>query len=372
MKNTIFFLLVGFFCISAAYSVNVTDVESVRQRTQGVSVELSASDKSVIEKFWSDALNQMLLSKSSQEMVDVRKQLVEQKGGESLSYYSTTYVAQAQSDIQTAFGDVQRLEDSQQRQMIKHNLMILTAELQSPQLATLALPRLDDSDDVVRYWAYKAVTQPAVIQQLTSDVTRDDKIIGNILSAFEPHAATLLYPEIQKMIVRFCSSFDLASSRKILLTIANRRMKAYKDWTVNDETADSDLLMALGGVAQLHQNAEVKKDFGRAFAELYALVIQRYSKGRKTFSEEQTERLLTVIAQVDQTTLKQVMQITTNLIPLLRSNSDLEREYETLFGDRMRQGQLAAKFQFDYGKDDAGRPLTSPPELGPMPAKDAK
>ncbi|MHC5090450.1 MAG: hypothetical protein ACYSOJ_02310 [Planctomycetota bacterium] len=50
-----------------------------------------------------------------------------------------------------------------------------------------------------------------------------------------------------------------------------------------------------------------------------------------------------------------------------KRKSGMEREYETLFGDRMRSGLLADKFKFDYGKDASGKPITVPQELGPMP-----
>ncbi len=90
--------------------------------------------------------------------------MAEQKGGEYLSHYATTYVAEAKSSIETAFADARRMNDTQQRQMIERNLMILTAELKSPTLASLALQRLDAEDDVVRYWAFKSLTNNAVLR----------------------------------------------------------------------------------------------------------------------------------------------------------------------------------------------------------------
>lgn len=367
MKNLMFVLVAGIFCVSAAYSVNTAEIESVRLRTQGVSSELSASDKDVIAKFWTEALNQMLLSKSSNEIVEIRRQLETQKGTDFLSFYATAYIAQAQTDIQEAFENVTRLEDARQRHMLEQNLMILVSNLQSPQLASFALQHLDDKDAVVRYWAFKAVTQPAVIQQLTAEVTRDEQTTEAILNALEAQAATGLYPETQKMVVIFCAAFDQPKARDILLSIANRRIAAYKNWTANDESPDAVLLTVLGTIAEQSSDPEIKKVFGRTFAELYALVLQRYLLGKDTFSSEQIDRLVTVIAEVDQTVLDKIMGIKTGILPAIKRGQGLEAQYETLLGNQMLKGQLAEKFKFDYGKDASGKPVLAPPKLAPMP-----
>jgi hypothetical protein len=367
MKNLMFVLVVGIFCISTVYSVNTTEIESVRLRTQGVSSELTSSDKDTIAKFWTEALNQMLLSKSSNEIVEIRRQLETQKGDNFLSYYTTAYMTQGKTEIQEAFQNVGRLEDSRQRQMLEQNLMILVANLQSPQLSPLAVQHLDDKDAVVRYWAFKAVTQPAIIHQLTSEGTRDEQVMEAILNALEPQAATGLYPETQKMVVLFCAAFDQSKARDILLSIANRRIAAYKNWTANDASPDAVLLTVLGTIAEQNSDPEIKKVFGRTFAELYALVLQRYSQGKDTFSPEHIDCLLTIIVEIDQTVLDKVMGIKTGILAAIKRGQGLEAQYETLLGNQMLRGQLAEKFKFDYGKDASGKPLTAPPKLAPMP-----
>jgi len=366
MKKLSYFL--GFVCIAVAYSASTTEIETLRLRVQDSSAELTASEKGVISKFWSTALDQMMLSDSSRDCVETRRQLAGQKGIEYLSHYATTYVAEAKSAIETAFSDAQRMENPQQRQMIERNLMILTGELKSPDLASLALQRLDAEDDVTRYWAFKAVTDSSVIEQLTSDVTGDEKTTEAILTGFKTRASIETQAEIQKMVIRFCMAIDDPLARDILLLIAESRIKVYRDWTVSDAILDTSLLTALGNVAMLRQDPD-KKVFGCKFAELYATTIQRYLKGKDALSKEEVGQLLTVIAEVDQTVLGKTMGIKTGILPALKSKRGLEREYETLFGDRMRSGLLAEKFKFDYGKDDSGKPITAPQELGPMPEK---
>lgn len=367
MKNGLFSLLLGIFCVSVVYAVNSNEIESLRLRSQGASSELSSSDKEVIAKFWTEALNQMLLSKSSNQIVDIRRQLEAQKGDDFLSYYSSAYASQAKSDIQEAFQNVERLEDPLQRQMLEQNLMILAANLQSPQFVPLALKHLNDKDAVVRYWAFKAVTQSAVIQQLTSDITRDEQATDAILIALQTEATSELYPHVQKMVVGFCAAFDQSKARDVLLLVANKRIIAYKNWTVNDESPDTLLLTVLGAIAEQNSDPEIKKVFGRTFAELYALVIQRYTQGKEVFSSDRIDVLSTIITEVDQSVLDKVMGIKTRILDAIRLGRGLDTQYETLLGNQILRGQLGDKYKFDYGKDAGGKAITSPPELQAMP-----
>ncbi|MHC4287907.1 MAG: hypothetical protein ACYSSJ_06370 [Planctomycetota bacterium] len=370
MKNLSYLLY--FVCMAVAFSASTTEIETLRSRVQDSSAELTDSEKGVISKFWSASLDQMMLSKSSLECVEVRRQLAEQKGNEFLSDYAVAYVAEAKGAIESAFGDAQRMEEADQRQMVERNLMILTGELKSPDLAPLGLERLDAEDDVVQYWAFKAVTDPGVVQQLTSDIVGDEKMTEIILTALHERLSGEVDTQIQKLVVRFCLGFDNPLARDILLLIADGRIEAYRNWTVTDEALDVSVLSALGNIAVLREDPADKSAFGRKFAELYALTIQRYLKGKDSFSRTEIGEMMTVIAEVDQSVLAKTMGIKTGILPSLKRKSGMEREYETLFGDRMRSGLLADKFKFDYGKDDSGKPITVPQELEPMPEKSPK
>lgn len=371
MKKPCSFFLCLIFCISIAYSADTSEIEALRFRSVSAGTTLSESEMSVINKFWTTSLDQMLLSESSQQIVEIRRELEKQKGNEHLSYYATAYIAQASESIQAAFENSQRFDNLQHRILIQRNLMILTGNLHSPQLAPLALNHLNSEDDVIRYWAVKAVTQPSIIQQLTTDVTRDEEMTETILTALKDYIVTELQPEITKMVVHFCMAFDHPAARDILMSIKDQRIKAYQNWTVKETLPDAHLLMALGRIAMEQSDAEIKQNFGRGFAELFALVMQRYLAGMETLPEDELEQMLTVIAKVDQEILDHVMGIRTGILQALRTKniSAIKREYEVLFGDRMRSGQLATIFKFDYGKDSTGRPITVPPELEPMPEK---
>jgi len=368
IKAVIWWVSVVFLCVLPVYAVNTNEIEALRQRVLQSGTELSAADTAVISRFWSAALDQMLLSANTQDMVDVRWQLEAQKGNEYLSYYATAYIAEAAKDIQAAFQNSQRIENPQQRTNAERNLMILTANLASPKLAPIAIGRIGDPDEVIRYWAVKAITQPAVIEQLTKqEVTRDPQTAEAILNALKERILNEPLTEIQKMMIDFAAAFNHPAARQILLSLAEQRLKAYRQWTVQDELAEAKLLTALGTIAMLHQDADVKKTFGKAFAELYAAVFQRYMKGADRLSAEQTEQLAAVIAEIDQTVVNKTMGIQTTVVRTLQRRGPLDSDYEMLFGNRQLAGELGLRFKFDYGKDASGKPITFPAELDPMP-----
>lgn len=364
MKNLL--CLLCFVCLVVAGSFAETEIESLRVRVQDSSAELTGSEMGIISQFWRSTLDQMMLSETSKECVEFRRLLAEQKGSSSFSPYAIFYVAEAKTAIEAALSDTQRMEDPAHRQMILRNLIILAAELQSPKLASIVLPRLSDEDGVIRYWAYKAVTDSSLIQQLTSDITGDPEATATILTALKKNASVEKQTQIQKMVIRFCMAMDNPLARDTLVLVADGRIKAYRDWTVRDEILDVTLLTALGNVAVL-QKGEVQKVFGQKFAELYAAAFQRYLKGKDFLSKTQIDQLLTVIAEVDKTVVIKTFGIKTGTLSALKSKRGLDREYETLFGDRMRAGQLATQFKFDYGKDASGKSITAPQELGPAP-----
>ena len=369
MKKSISLFFSVIVLASSAYSVNTASIESIRSRTATSGAELSDSDIAEIAKFWQTAMDQMLLAETSQEVVDVRRQLEKQEGTEHLSYYAAAYITQAQKSIQTAFENTTHIEDTQQRQIINRNLMILTGNLKSPKLASLAIDRLDFDDSVVQYWAVKSLTQPAVVNQLTDEVTQDETQTATILNALKGLVTRGTSPEIRHMVVRFCMSFDSPTAQEILLLIASKRVEAYQQWNVGDVQPDVQLLAALGGSAMLKQDPQIKQNFGRAFAELFAMAIQRYWMGVQMLSDDEIDQMKTVIAATDQNVLEKTMGIRTGILQAIRTSNIpvLKREFETLLGNRIRQGKLAESLNFNYGKDTAGKTLTAPPELSPMP-----
>ena len=369
MKKLFLVLFAGIFCAATAFAISTNEIEAVRRRTETSSSDLSAADKAVIAKFWDTASNTMPLAESANEVVQIRRQLEAQKGSEPLSFYATAYIAVAQEKLEAAFQTVETLSDPVRKELIKRNLMILTAQLKSAKLVPMALQQINDKDDVVRYWAVKAVTQPDVFSQLIADVTRDDEMVEKIMKALQGRVEFEQDGRIQEMMITFAAAMDTDSGRQVMLSIADQRIKSYMDWSVTNEYVDVKLLVAMSHIVANTQNAAIQTQFAQKFAVLYSLVIQRYMLGQEVLTDKQKDDVLTVIAETAQTALDNNMGIKTRIIDVIKRNAGLEREYEALFGDRVREGELGIKYKFKYGKDASGKVLTSPPILTPPPAK---
>ena len=361
-------------CLTAPslLAISVSDVEEVRLRTESSRSELLAADRSLIEEFWENSLNRMLLSEDVLEIVEIRKELEDQKGNEPLSFFASAYVSVARRDIQTAFENVGRMEDAEKQQLLDQNLMILTAELKSPALASIAFDRIADTDPVVRYWAVKAVTNSGIIQSLSSEVTADEDVKTEILNALKQHLESERQFEIYMMIIKFSAAMNHPIAHEILLTIADKRIAAYMNWSVEHEMMDAKLLTAMGNVAMMTPDAGVKSTFARKFAELYSLIFQRYFLGQDVLSDAQIEQVIAVILEVDKMVLPKMLNIpTTGIFKAIQRSVGLEREYENIFGDRLRLGELETLYKFDYGKDDSGKAITEPPKLPDPPAPES-
>jgi hypothetical protein len=366
MKRILCVLAVFFITLPVFSAIDTREIESLRQRLVSASSTVSAADEAVIAKFWRTGLDRMFLASDPAEVVEVRKQLTGQKGGENLSFYATAYIAEAFKDLQVAFETVERIENPAKKALVDRNLMILAAEIASPKLAPLALQRFGDEDEVIRYWAVKAVTQPAVIEELTRGVTPDPEMTEAILKGLLEQSASESVAEIQKKMIVFAGAVDHPLSQQMLTGFADKRIEAYKNWTVTNESLDIPLLNALGCTA-VSQSGDTKSLFGQKFAELYSLVIQRYMKGQTVLPAKTVEQLIAVIAEVDQSCVSKSLEIQTGIVRAIQRKTGLEREYDTLFGNRMMAGELALKLRFDYGKDASGKALTAPPELSAPP-----
>lgn len=370
MKNHVFFGIILSFAISSVFAVKTTEIQMVRLQTDGRSSELSASEQGVIKSFWENALNTMQLTDDVQEVVEIRRQIEQQKSIQPLSAYAAAYISTADDYLKIAFDNVSRIEEDAKRQLLEQNLMILAANLESPKLASMAIERMDQKDSVVRYWAVKTVTNAGVIQSLSDEIMADEDTKVQILNALQQRIEFEQQSEIQTMIIQFCAAVNHPTARDILLAIADQRIAAYMDWSVDREIMDAKLLIALGSTAMMQSDAGVKSDFARKFAELYSLVFQRYTMGQKILSGQQIDQNISVIAEVNDRTLKGMLNVSqTGVLIALKQKRGLDRVYEKIFGDRMRSGDLAAIYKFDYGKDATGKAITEPPKL-PAPVAD--
>lgn len=375
MKWVLYFLFLVFCTSQVLGVVSIEGIQAVRQRTESASTELSDADKAQINRFLLSALNDLFLSQKSEDMAKTRRQILEQKGTKYLSMYATTYITLFREHLQTsAYTAIQRIDDPIRRLMVRRNLMILVSELRSLLLVEFGLERLQDPDAVIRYWAVKSLTNDAIAEQLNSEVTANPEAAAQIYEKLQVVIRNEKQPEIMAMVAGFGAAWEDDRAAELLRQMAAVRIEAYRTCSVRHEWLEGRILNALAGKSQAQKLPEEKAKTARSFAELLAMVMQRYlqhqvqPEGQKTLSEESVSQLITVMVETEDRILPMLEVSSVGIKRTLERNGDLQPIYNELLGTAARQGVLSSKLRFNYGQDAAGRAITAPPALPPCSA----
>lgn len=365
MKKTVFLLFAASLLGANGWAVPADEVGRLRQRLSSPGQTVTEADRGVIDRFWRIALDAMLLSEEPAQLVSIRRQLQQEKGSEPLSPYATAYIQIGSDHLTSAFEAIGRWADTERKTLMARNVMILTAQLESIALADIGLERLDHPDEVVRYWAVKAVANSGVARQLPTAAAATAE---GVLTALAERVAIEPSTEILRVIVTFAAMVDHDRAREIMMAAVQRRIDVYMNWSVKNESFEAVLLTVMGQVVLAEQNATRRAAMARRFAELFSMVFQRFLADPSPLTDGQRQALLNVIVEVDNQILSRMLgQQTAILRAIQRPTGGLDREYEGIFGSEVGAGLLAVRLGFDYGRAPDGRAIHAPPKLPPPP-----
>lgn len=375
MKWVSYFLFLVFCSSLVLGVVPVEGIQAVRQRTESSSTPLSDADKAQINRFLLSALNDIFLSKTSEEMAKTRHQILEQKGTKDLSLYATTYITLFREQLKTtAYNAIQRIEDPTRRLMVRRNLMILVSELRSLLLVEFGLERIQDPDTVIRYWAVKSLTNSSIAEQLNSEVTANPEAADQIYEKLKSVIQTEKQPEILTLVADFGAAWKDDRAAELLQQLAARRMEMYKTCSVQYKWLERPILSALAEKYLTQKLPDEKAKTARSFAELFAAIMQRFMqqqalpKDQKTFSEDSIFQMVTVMVEVEDRLLPKLEITPVGIKRALERDGDLKPAYDELFGTVTRPGVLSSVLKFNYGQNAGGGAITAPPILPPCPA----
>lgn len=360
-------------CNSVLFALNTADIDNVRKKAV-----LEAADLEVIDSFVDEGLNELMNMEDFSSIGTVRSAIVSRvRPIESIAerQYMPQFLTSAGKYVKAAFEYADQLEDDARREMILLNLLILLDNLQSAELAVLALDMIGHENTAVRYWAVHAVTNSAVVQKLKTEGRGPAKRIATLLvKRIEEEEV----PEIVALMVDFAGGVNSPEAEELLLQIADVRMKGYSNWTVEYELMDAAVLKSLcdrislyerAGTA-LESQAQKKTQIARRFAQLYSYAMQRYIKGAEVLGETQKHHLATVLVSTEKTCLIKLFGVPQSTIKTAVEKDNyslLVSEHDSLFGDNNSAGRLAEKFKFSYGQKSDGSNITSPKLLANPP-----
>ncbi len=364
MKNLFFGILaVLLIAVSFSSAVDTREIEMVRAKRV-----LESSDLDIIDAFVQQAVQEMASTTDFSSIAAARSIIVacsKSKEGAQIQF-DEQFCKSAEKYIGQALEQARQISPPQLRYRVITNLLILADGLENPRLANLALGYIDNSNEVVRYWAVHCLTNPVVVERLSSGSDEDLNMARRIADALEKIVSDS-GPETLRLIAEFAAGLDISQAEDLLMAVANRRIKSYEDWTVEYELLDAMILQLLAD--RMATSNPAHRSAGRRFAQLYSYVFQRYIKGRDILTNLQKERLASVLVETEKSCIARIIdrpQTTITRAVEGDSTEALRAEHDRLLGSETERGQIPARIDFDYSQDGsdtrtAPRVLPDPP-----------
>ncbi|UCF16276.1 MAG: hypothetical protein JSW59_02225 [Phycisphaerales bacterium] len=373
MKVKLAFFAVLVVCLvlvmdSSLTAVDTRDIDLVIKKTV-----LDNQDLAIIDRFLDEAVQELVRERKFTDIARRRAVIISRKSEQG--QYAEQFSKSAHKHIQEGFKQAEALRPEQRKTNAIINLLILINGLEDIRLMDLAVARLNDQNAVIRYWAVKCLTNPAIVQQLNASVesnpTQAVAIVGQLKPLVDTSSAETL-----TLMARFAAGLNIPQAEALLLQIADERIKRYADWTVKHELSEIALLKLLESkitVAASGSSQSVSRPaVARRFAQLYSHVIQRYLKGPVVLDDTHKNHLASVMVEVQEKCVSRLLGApqTTFRRALERENmAAIADEHKALLGGDTTPGQLPSKLGFDYGTDSAGAKRTVPVPLPDAPRK---
>jgi len=373
MKIKVAFLavLVAFLILamdSRLTAVDTRDIDQVLKKTV-----LDARDFEIIDQFLDEAVQELVRERNFTEIAKRRAVIISRKSEQG--QYAEQFSKSASKHIREGFEQAKQLTPEKRRTNAIVNLLILVHSLEDFRLANIAADWLDNKHAVIRYWAVKCLTSPAMIQQLNaaaeSNPGQAAAIVGQLRPLIDTSSAETLV-----QIARFAAAVNVPQAEQLLLDVADERIERYANWTVKHELSDIVLLKLLESKIPVSAagapSGASKPEVARRFAQLYSYVIQRYLKGPVVLNDTQKNHLASVMVEVQEKCVSRLLGSpqTSFRRALERESMDaISAEHDALLGSGSNPGQLSARLGFDYGTDSAGAKRTAPIPLPDAPRK---
>lgn len=355
-----------------AFAVDTTAIDAVLEKAKADSASFGGADAAAVDEFLESALGEMLTAKNFWEAVDLRGVIVDRQGDENMGRYRTDFLSSVRKHLQFAFEEVLRSGQDETQMQKARTLIVLVGLIKDVSLAEFGIGLLDHPDSTVRYWAVKSIANPTIAAQLKSVTPEVVQAADKIVSGLEGVIEKEQYPEVLSQVVAFAGDLGGRFGKRLLLKIADKRIKSYADWTVQYELMDGEVLAGLGEMILAENPGQDRADLCRRFGQLYSYVIQRYMLGKDVLKDSQKAQLVSVMVEVEQSVVSKLLGMPrANMKKWIERKSAvaLKSEHKSLLGDSSQAGELATRLNFDYGKDSNGGAITAPLELKELPAK---
>jgi hypothetical protein len=361
MRYPLLALAVIFLSAGVALAVDTTAIDALRTKTA-----FTDADGAVIDQFVGSAVRE-LLDRTEFGNVGVTTDTFvrEMNPAAPNAKYSDYFAAAVLKHFRAGLAEADKITDVERRKDIKLNLLIMLEKVGQLRTAVLAEDSFADPGAGVRYWAVKCVTNPAVLTQLNSGSPESTRAAGEIATRLKAAVAGEANPATLALMADFGGGVTAPEAAELLVAVANKRIKAYEDWTVTDAIIDGRVLEALG------KKVKTSKPAATAYGQLLSCCMQRYGKYMATPSvmgEQEAIYLGTTLAMVEKGSLIALLGPGRQSIQAAvakggsQGASAMNGEYALLFGSNGAAGELTKVLGVKY-PDAQGKEQVMPRQL---------
>lgn len=365
-SSIVIILILILFLIPAiilhSQSVDTRDIKIVSEKPV-----LDGRDLQIIDDFLAKAIEELVKTKDFTSIARTRTVILSNQS--SQGQYAKQFSQSAYKYISAGFQQAQELPEDR-RFKVNLNLLILIDGLKDPRLADLAIARLKDNNKVIRYWAVRCITNSDLIKKISSADAANAQLLQRIMAELRQiiDSNPPMADEILALITEFAAQVNFPEAEDLSRQIAEVRIKQYADWTVQYELLDGAILKLLSNKIALPGSS--KPEIARRFAQLYSYVFQKYLNGQDLKSNNK-QYLASVLVETEDKCLGKLLgRSQSNIRRAIEqgNNSLLAQEYDRLFGDQAKAGELTMKLNVDYGTGSNGKKRLAPLAL-PDPPK---
>jgi hypothetical protein len=335
------------------FAISTTQIDTVRNKEA-----IAETDSAIIEEFLNEAFSELLAKTDFSDVAALRNVIISKSTSITTSgkiLYDQKYLMTFQNELADAFKEANGMKDGKIKNLLTVNLLMLAYDIGNFDAAKAALPYMQNSNVMIRYWAAKNFANPAVVSQLNQGQETDRKdTAGKILKAAQAEQSG----DILVSYAQFAAGIKDAAGNNILTAIAQKRIDQYLAWAVTEEMSDDGILKAL--TDRIKTDADSTKEMAKHFATLYSLVVQRYIQGQQTISDTSKSYLASVIVQGDKYVPAFVPEWNGNFKRAIDKDlASVLAESDALFGSAAAAGKLPTTVGFEYD----GATKTAPPVL---------
>ena len=366
MKYPITGLAVLLLCAGLALGVDTTAIDALRAKTS-----LSDADATVIDQFAAAVVREMLIRTEFTNVAQARDAFVLRMNATSPNpKYEELFVAACEEQFRQGLAEADKVTDSDRRNSIKTNLLIMLDKVGHIGTARVALGQLDAQRVPVRYWAMRCLTNPDVVTRLNESGQGNAEAAREIASRLQTTVAAESSPYCLELALGFADGANVPEAADLLLTIANKRIGEYENWTARYEFLDGRLLEALC------KKAKGNKVAAAAFGQLLSHCLQKYTRYMESPSQspilgdQQAGYLASALIATEKGCLSEIHSGSSAIQSAIAKGgaqgaSALAGEYTLLFGTNESPGELTRVLGARYA-DAAGKEQATP---RPLPDK---